>query len=167
MTVGLRDGPRGTSRVLPSLFVALAGAIWLTAGCDTLFLDREPDEAHLELSSTDIDQITLVTSQWFVEVADQECIDAGNLGCPTTIQLIAADTSTVSLPFARSYPFNSRLQFFAEAFTTPPMEATLSMLVHLDDEEWYNDSRTLLVSNADGEQETLRFVYQYNVLTLP
>ena len=137
----------------------------LAAGCETLFLDREPSVAHLELSSEDVSELTLVTSQWFVEVQDQECLEAGNLGCPTEIQLIVSDTTTITLPFSRSYPFTPRLQFFAEAYTVPAVEATLSMKVHLDEEEWYNDSRRLLIENADGEQETLRFVYQYTLLT--
>ena len=73
----------------------------------------------------------------------------------------------MSLPFKQSYDFDFRLQFFAEAYTTPPVEATLTMKVHLDDDEWYNDSRRLLPVNSDGEQETLRFVYQYHNLRLP
>ena len=39
------------------------------------------------------------------------------------------------------------------------------MTVYLDDEEWYNDSRLLVLENADGERETLRFVYKYNDAT--
>ena len=39
------------------------------------------------------------------------------------------------------------------------------MKVFLDDKEWYNDSRLLVTENADGERETLRFVYRYRNLT--
>ena len=58
--------------------LALAStAMWLSSGCETLFLDREPEVAHLELSSTDVSEITRVTSQWFVEVADQASKNGG------------------------------------------------------------------------------------------
>ena len=52
--------------------------------------------------------------------------------------------------------------------TRPPSSpATLSMKVHLDDEEWYNDSRRLVPENTEGDRETLKFVYQYHIATLP
>ena len=41
------------------------------------------------------------------------------------------------------------------------------MRVYLDDEEWYNDTRFLPLANDDGEQETIKFQYQYHTLGLP
>jgi hypothetical protein len=132
-------------------------------GCDTLILDREPEGVHLEINSPDnVSDVVLVTSRVFVEVVDPECPTAG---CNTIIQLVDADTNVVSLPFAQSYVFNSRLQFFAETYPEALVPATLSMKVFLDDKEWYNDSRLLVTENADGERETLRFVYRYRNLT--
>ena len=154
------------SRVLirrSCLWTILAGSI-LLLGCDALILDREPEVAHLEISSSDVSEIVLVTSQWFIEVEDPECPTAG---CNRLIQLVNSDTTTVSLPFTESYPFTFRLQFFAEAYPVDPVPATLAMTVHLDDEEWYNNSRRLVPENDDGERETLRFVYKYNVPRLP
>ena len=145
------------------LWPALGGTVILL-GCDALILDREPEVAHLEITSSDVSEIVLVTSQWFIEVEDPECPTAG---CNRLIQLVNSDTTTVSLPFTQSYPFTFRLQFFAEAYPVDPVPATLAMTVHLDDEEWYNNSRRLVPENADGERETLRFVYKYQVATLP
>ena len=145
------------------LWTILAGSVILL-GCDALILDREPEVAHLEISSSDVSEIVLVTSQWFIEVEDPDCPTAG---CNRLIQLVRADTTTVSLPFTQSYPFTFRLQFFAEAYPVDPVPATLAMKVHLDDEEWYNNSRRLIPENADGERETLRFVYKYAVARLP
>ena len=142
---------------------ALAGSVMLLGACDALTLDREPDVAHLEISSSDVSEVFLVTSQWFVEVEDPDCPDAG---CNTLIHLVVADTTMVSLPFSQSYPFNSRLQFFAETYPIELEPATLSMTVYLDDEEWYNDSRLLVPEDSDGDRETLRFVYKYNIATL-
>ena len=140
----------------------LAGVTLLFAGCEALTLDREPEVAHVELDSPDVSRLTLVTSQWFIDIEDPECEIPGDPGCPRRIQLVEADTSTVSLPFMESYPFTFRLQFYAEAFTNPPVEATVAMKVHLDDEEWYNDSRLLVTMDSDGEQEKMTFQYQYH-----
>ncbi len=145
------------------LWPALAASVMLLGACDALTLDREPEIAHLEINSSDVSEVVLVTSQWFVEVADPDCPDTG---CNTLIHLVAADTTTVSLPFSASYPFNSRLQFFAETYPIELEPVTLSMTVYLDDEEWYNDSRLLVPEDADGDRETLRFVYKYNIATL-
>lgn len=139
------------------LVAAFAGSAVMLGACDALTLDREPEVAHIEISSSDVSEVTLITSPWFVEVEDPECPQ-----CARLIHLVIADTTTVSLPFRQSYPFTSRLQFFAETYPTELRPATLSMTVHLDDEEWYNDSRLLVLENADGERETLRFVYKYN-----
>lgn len=148
-------------------FTVLATATLLLAGCDALTLDREPEVAHVELDSPDVSSVTLIISRWFIEVEDPECENPGDPGCPTRTQLVEADTSTVSLPFSESYPFDFRLQFYAEAYTNPPVEATMAMKVYLDDEEWYNDSRFLPVMNDDGVQETIKFQYQYHNLRLP
>lgn len=141
----------------------LIGAVLLAIGCDALTLDREPEVVHLELDSPDVSQVALIVSQWFIEVADPDCEDPGNPECLRT-QLVEADTSMVSLPFRESYPLSFRLQFYAEAFTAPPVDATLAMKVHLDDEEWYNNSRRLSAMNG---AQTLKFKYQYHNLKLP
>ena len=146
---------------------ALAGVTLLFAGCEALTLDREPEVAHIELDSPDVSSVTLVISRWFIEMEDPECENPGDPGCPTRTQLVEADTSTVSLPFEQSYDFDFRLQFYAEAFTNPPVEATVAMKVYLDDEEWYNDSRFLPLMNDDGVQESIKFQYQYHTLRLP
>ena len=144
--------------------LALAASTLALAGCDTLTLTREPEVAHLELSSTDVSSITLVISQWYIEVESPDCLNPGSPDCPRLTQLVVADTTTVNLPFERSYPFNSRLQFYAEAFTTPAVDATVAMKVDLDDREWYNDSRRLRAVDDEGMQESIRFQYQYTVL---
>ena len=148
---------RHRARLL-AVLVATVGLL----GCEALILEREPEGVHVEINSSDVSDVVLVTSRVFVEVADPECPTAG---CNTIIHLVDADTNVVSLPFAQSYVFNSRLQFFAETYPEALVPATLSMKVFLDDKEWYNDSRLLVTENADGERETLRFVYRYRNLT--
>ncbi len=145
-------------------FALAALACLPVLGCDALLLDREPEVAHLEVTSGDVAEVVLVTSQWFVRVADTNCV-AG--GCPAVIQLVEADTSVVALPFAKSYPFTSRLQFFAELYPDASTSATVAMKVNLDDDEWYDDSRQLPPVGEDGERPTLRFVYEYHVARSP
>ncbi|NNF27061.1 MAG: hypothetical protein HKN73_07575 [Gemmatimonadetes bacterium] len=131
-----------------------------TAACESLTLRREPEIARIRIDSPDVDEITLVTSQWFLRVPDPECPDA----CVRLIELVEADTVTIALPYDQQYPFDFRLQLFAEAYTVTPVAANVSMLVHVDDREWMNDARTLQPDDGNGEQETLRFVYEYNTL---
>ena len=154
--------PTGAATRRARLLTVLAGSVVMLGACESLTLDREPEVAHLEINSSDVTEVVLVTSRVFVELADPECPTAG---CNTIIQLVDADTTVVSLPFAQSYPLNSRLQFFAETYPEALVPATLSMKVFLDDKEWYNDSRLLVTENADGERETLRFVYRYRNFT--
>lgn len=133
-----------------------------TMACESLTLRREPETARIRIDSPDVDELTLVTSQWFLRVPDPECPDA----CVRLIELVEADTVTISLPYDRQYPFDFRLQLFAETYTATPVAANVSMLVHVDDREWMNDSRTLQPDDGEGGQETLRFVYEYNTLGL-
>ena len=133
-----------------------------TAACESLTLRREPENVRVRIDSADVDELTLVTSRWFLRVPDPECPEA----CVRLVELVEADTVTISLPYDQQYPFNFRLQFFAEAYTVTPETANVSMLVHVDDREWMNDARTLQPDDGEGGQETLRFVYEYNQLGL-
>ena len=133
-----------------------------TAACDSLTLRREPENARVQIDSPDVDELTLITSQWFLRVPDPECPDA----CVRLVELVEADTVTISLPYQQTFPFDFRLQFFAEAYTVTPEAANVSMLVHIDDREWLNDNRVLQPDDGSGAQETMRFVYEYNQLGL-
>lgn len=157
---------RRTRQLAPRarLVALLAFPVPLLGACDALILDREPEIAHLEIDSSDVSEVVLVTSKWFLDVPDPDCEGAG---CQAIIQLVESDTTTVPLPFSASYPFDFRLEFYAETYPVTPVRATLSMKVHLDDEEWYNDSRLLVPQDSEGERETLRFVYRYNYAALP
>lgn len=154
--LGGRAGRRSLCLVAPLAFVLGLGA------CDSLSLSREPETARIRIVSDDVSEVSLVTSRWFVEVADPDCV-----GCPSAIQLVVGDTTTVSLPFEETYPLTARLQFFAEAQPSAGVPVRLSMKAWVDDREWYNGSRTLEPEDANGEPETLRFVYQYTRARLP
>lgn len=136
--------------------------VLLLGACDSLGVGGEPNSTRIRIESADVSEVSLVTSRWFVEVADEDCA-----GCPSHIQIVVGDTSVVSLPFERTYPLSTRLQFFAEAWPSADVPVTVSMRAWVDDREWYNGSRTLRPEDEDGAPETLRFVYQYTRARLP
>ncbi len=131
-----------------------------TSACESLTLRREPENVRVQIDSPDVDEITIVTSRWFLRVPDPECPQ-----CVALVQLVEADTSIAPLPYSQRYPLDFRLQFFTEIFTVDSVAANVSMVIHVDDREWYNDGRTLQPDGGeDGNRETLRFVYEYNTL---
>jgi len=145
----------------------IMAAAWLVVvsaliGCDSLRPGGEPESVRVRLESPDVDEIYLVTSRWFIRVPDPQCPNQ----CVDMIELVEADTVTIPLPHTQRYPLDFRLQFYAEAYPIVAEPTTLSMVVHVDDREWYNDIRTLQPIGTDGEQETLQFIYEYNNLTL-
>ena len=149
-------------------FPAVAiGALALVAAsaCDTIRGVTVPEETRIEISSDDLSSVTLVTSFNFVQAPDPEC--EGQLGCPTRVVLLSADTMEVALPFDQVYNFNSRLQIFVESYPTEPESATLRMRARVDGETWYDDFRTLQPFTSEGVRETLQFVYEFNQATLP
>jgi len=155
--MGEHSGGR-PGRVVATLLLALVVA---TTACESLTLRREPENVRVQIDSPDVDEVTLVTSRWFLRVPDPECPQA----CVALVELVEADTSIVSLPYSQRYPLDFRLQFFTETFTVDSVAANVSMVIHVDDREWYNDSRTLQPNGGeDGSRETLRFVYEYNTL---
>jgi hypothetical protein len=136
-----------------SALIALAACSWLTGV-------NEPDELGLDLDA-DTDQLTLVTSTYFIMVPNPECPE----DCPRIVQLVVADTTVISTPYQRIYPFTSRQQYFLEAWPTDGDSATVDMRVTIDGETWYDDFR-LLVPVEDGDRETIRFVYNFRELVI-
>jgi hypothetical protein len=158
--------PMVTHRSVLSSFAApvlTVVALLPLGGCDTLTGVNHPDELDLTIESADVSQVVLVTSPYFLLVPDPEC----PLECERKVQLVEADTTTVSVPFQRRYAFTSREQYFVETYPLLSETATLYMRVAIDGREWYNDSRLLLPEGEDGLPESLRFVYNFSQATLP
>lgn len=151
-----------SGRRIPIIGHVLVAAMAAFLGCDSLTPGGEPESVRVRLDSPDVDEIYLVISRWFIRVPDPECPQQ----CVDRIELVESDTVTVPLPHTQRYPLDFRLQFYAEAYPIVAEPTTLSMVVHVDDREWYNDARTLQPIGADGEQESLQFIYEYNNLTL-
>lgn len=142
-------------RSLAALVLALA--VPLMGGCETITGVNEPDELDLSIDSDDVSQAVLVTSAYFLQIPDPNCPEE----CERLVELVEADTTTVSLPFSRTYAFTSRQQYFVETWPVGGQEATLSMKASIDGRVWYDNFRRLVPAGSDGEQETLRFVYQF------
>lgn len=132
------------------------------AACESLTLRREPEIARIEIESSDVDEVNLVTADWFALVADPNCP-----ACESDVRLVNSDTSVVALPFEQTYRFGPRLQFFAETYPVVGEPVMLSLRAYVDGAEWINASRLLQPVDDNGRRETLRFVYQYSVARLP
>ena len=98
-------------------------------------------------------------------IPNPECPD--DPACPSIVYLVSSDTSSVALPFERTYQFTERHQFFFETYPTEDKEATLTMRIMIDDEEWYNDYRKLRPTTEDDDRETLQFVYSFGEQQMP
>jgi hypothetical protein len=137
--------------------VAAFGLIPLLGACEWLTGVSRPQELRVELASDDIATANLITSTFFLLIPDPECPTT----CEETVQLVSADTTVINLPFDQVFSFTDREQYFVESYPTVLEEATLSMRVSIDGREWLDDFRTLVPFDEDGQQETLRFVYQF------
>ena len=136
-----------------SLIVLSIGA------CEFLTGVHIPDQVSVEIGSSDVSNVTVVQSYHFLMIPDPECPE--DPSCPSVVYLVNSDTSSMTLPFERTYPFTERHQFFLETYPPEGEEATLTMRIMIDEDEWYNDFRKLLPADEDGDQETFQFVYQF------
>ena len=144
---------RGGNALILSLIVLSIGA------CEFLTGVHIPDQVSVAIGSSDVSNVTLIQSYHFLMVSDPECPE--DPSCPSIVYLVKSDTSSVALPFERTYPFTERRQFFLETYPPEGEEATLTMRIMIDEDEWYNDFRKLLPAGEDGDQETFQFVYQF------
>lgn len=151
-----------TSLLTRRLFVAFGFTfvVSVLGACEFLTGVNEPDELDLSIESDDVTQAVLVISAFFVQIPDPECPDT----CERLVELVEADTTTVSLPYSHTYAFTSRQQYFVETWPVVEQAATMAMKASIDGKVWYDDFRQLLPAGSDGEQETLRFVYQFREL---
>jgi hypothetical protein len=125
--------------------------VLLGAGCDSLF-DTSQDRAEnarVRVTGTSPIALQLILSNQFVNVPD-----------PTTgqfvTQLVAADTFDLQLPIDRSYPLGDAERIFVRLTQPDSMqEAHITMRIHLDDREVYQQEATL--RNASLEYT---FTYQ-------
>jgi hypothetical protein len=144
---------RGSNALILGLMVLSMGA------CEFLTGVHIPDHVSVEIGSSDVSNVTVVQSYHFLMMPNPECPD--DPSCPSVVYLVNSDTSSVALPFERTYPFTERHQFFLETYPPEGEEATLTMKIMIDEEEWYNDFRRLLPANEAGDREKFQFVYQF------
>ncbi|HIF55977.1 MAG: hypothetical protein ABGY10_09950 [bacterium] len=144
---------RGSNALILGLMVLSMGA------CEFLTGVHIPDHVSVEIGSSDVSNVTVVQSYHFLMIPNPECPD--DPSCPAVVYLVNSDTSSVALPFERTYPFTERHQFFLETYPPEGEEATLTMRIMIDEKEWYNDFRKLLPAGENGDQETFQFVYQF------
>jgi hypothetical protein len=147
-----------TKNRFPPVIAALA--VLGVAGCGWLFPGGPPEEAHVEITSDDVGQLTVFVSQNFVRYEEQDC--AGEPDCPIVLVLLSADTLTVSSPYSNTFEFNDRHQIFVETHPLDEVEARVAMSVDIDGKEWYDEIRFLSPVTDGGDRETMRFIYQFS-----
>jgi len=145
-----------------SLQVAVAVGLVLTAGCDWLRPGGPPDEAVVEITSEDVNQLTVIVSQNFVRYQEPVC--AGDPECPVIESIISADTFVVSSPYSNTFEFTDRYQILVETYPVEEVQALVGMTVDIDGKEWYDVQRLLSPRTEDGKRDRLRFGYQYHDL---
>ncbi|MCE2454987.1 MAG: hypothetical protein J4G12_04095 [Gemmatimonadetes bacterium] len=146
-------------RILPLSLVPV-----LISGCDWLTGPGEPEEVTVTVTSQQVSSAVLITSQDFLLVEDPECV--GQEGCPLITHINSSDTTTVTLPYERTYRLNDRLQFHSRIFPTEEVVATIAVNVKIDGRDWYNDFRELQVWESVGVRQALTFSYQFQAATL-
>lgn len=126
---------------------ALLVAVPLGA-CDFFIEDPTPNAARLVLSSgTSTGPIRLLMSTNFLVARDE----SGR----TTVELIEADTLTVTAPFERTVDIRDEQQFFAQTRAADSTVSSVQMRVFLDGDLRYDETRDL-------QQTPLQFLYLFN-----
>lgn len=146
-------------REFRSLLIAVISAPLLISGCDWLRPGGPPEEAFIEVSSTNANKATLVTSRSFVWAEDPEC--AGEPGCGTEVNVLMADTTTIDLPYSVTLKFTSTQQLLTEVFPAAEVEAWISLRIAIDGTEKYTNFKSLSPPAEDGSRETMLYVYQF------
>lgn len=147
-----------TKNRFPPVIAALA--VLGVAGCGWLFPGGPPEEAHVEITSQDVGQLTVVVSQNFVRYEEQDC--AGEPDCPIILVVLSADTLTVSSPYSNTFQFTERHQILVETRPVEDVEARVAMTVEIDGRDWYDEIRLLSPVTDGGDRETMRFIYQFS-----
>lgn len=106
-----------------------------TGACSPFDLDP-PELASLSLEGSTGDSVMVVTSTRFTPAADD----------PEAVNLEAADTSVVALPYQEDYPLSGEpVRFFAWVASPDGTGVTVRMRVYIDSEEWYDQTRDVAV----------------------
>ena len=147
-------------RALVPVALALAGA-----ACDDLGLNAEPQQLAVEVETVGAERIMLVTSTNWVYSEDPACDPAGP-GCPQVLRVLQADTTTVPAPYRQTLRFTNDYRYLIEVAPAGGVTATVRMRVDIDGRRWFDEARQLSPAGADGEQETLQFVYQWRRPTI-
>ena len=143
-------------------FPAIVAALGLipAAGCGWLFPGGPPEKAHIEITSEDVDQLTVFLSQNFRRYQEPTC--EGEPDCPVILIILDADTLEVEPPYSNTIEFTDRYQILVETYPTDEVEAIVGMKVDIDGREWYDDIGRLRATNESGERESMRFIYQFH-----
>lgn len=131
---------QGRATLTGLLLVFLGGT--LPVGC-LVSNEGRPDTARLELTGAGASAMKLVISTNFLVVNDN-------------ISFQESDTSTITLPFGKTYSLGEPARIYFRAENVQDQTLGFTMRVWIAGESWYDESRDL----APGED--FEFLYRYN-----
>ena len=142
----MKSSRSGRALEAASVILAVVLLSLVVSSCDSLFGgDEDPENARLLIDVDPGVTVTLVTSNDFTEVVDED-------GGGSSYDLHSADTTTVTGSFDQTYSLGSQVRFYSEATGTG--DGYFSMTAYIDGEERY-----IRVQEADGSP--ISFVFQF------
>jgi len=133
-----------TARTLGVL--ALIVGPMLQSGCGW-FEDQRPEEVTVFVTGDDGVQVNVLTSTRFVAAQTE----TGQ----TRVELLGADTLTVTIPWSASYNIAGDYRFFIQVSNIDAVDPLVNTQVLLDGQEKYDDGGIL-------RDHPLRFLYMFN-----
>lgn len=148
-----------TMRRLPRqgavLGLALAAALGLAA-CD-LLRDPSPDSVSLRLEGAPGTEALLVTSTQFLAQQQRRIRDNGLPYDTLLIQVFAAETTRVALPFEQAYDISGPRRFLARVFRLDRATGALRVRADIDGE-----TRFERATSAVPADSVVQFLYVFN-----
>ena len=139
---------------------ALAGGLLAmllaTAACD-LLRDPSPDTVTLRLAGAPGTEVRLVTTTQFLAQNQRRIRDNGLSFDTLVVQVIAAETTRVALPFVQDYDISGRQRFLARVFRSDPAADGLFVEADIDGKKRFERRPT----TSPGDS-LVQFLYVFN-----
>lgn len=127
-----------------------------TAACD-LLRDPNPDTVTLRLDGTPGTEVRLVTTTQFLAQNQRRLRDNGLPFDTLIVQVFAAETTRVALPFVQDYDISGRRRFLARVFRSDPAADGLFVEAEIDGEKRFERRPSTVLADS-----LVQFLYVFN-----
>jgi len=127
----------------------LLATVPLVAACDIFDDGGAPESARLELASDSAEQVVLIISTDFELVPP-----APDVGGPSEIQIIVADTAEYSSPHVMVWDLGARTRIYVKMLAPPELKNAVTLKVAIDD-----GTVALKVVSAPGDSTSIFYTY--------